>query len=141
MATLTATEMLRIRSLIGDPDGDVVDDELVQSWWDYTAGDLFETAALLADGLCAKYSKSATFAVEGLRIENASKAENYRELAQRLRVTKGSVAGSIGVPFVGGVSISEMEGVEDDADRTPSRAAIGLHDIDGGENDLTDWRG
>lgn len=74
-------------------------------------------------------NRAVSFAVEGLRIENSVKAENYRQLAQRLRAqATTSAPGGIGVPAVGGLSESTMEAIDQDSDRTSSQFRVGMND-------------
>ena len=91
-------------------------------------------AAALADGLAARFSKSVSFSLEGLSISNSIKADNYRNLADRLRAQAASGGGGaggaaiVGGPFVSGISLGAMDSVEQNTDRNPSRIKIGQDD-------------
>jgi hypothetical protein len=132
------TDLVRI--LIGDIDGTLVDDEVITAF-SAIYSDSYLVAAGAADYLAAKFSKSVTFSVEGLSIQNSTKAENYRELADRLRAQSGGGASGVpaGTPFVSGVSISEMDSVDSDTDRVPSRVSIGQDDNPGSADGPIHW--
>lgn len=94
--------------------------------------DVFEASAALADGLAARFARVASITVDGLVIKGADRAEQYRILASNLRRQSAlSAGGALGVPFVGGVSITEMEGVAANTDRAPNKFNIGQDDFPG----------
>lgn len=136
---MTATydqELLRdidkVRRLLGDTDisNALLSDEEITGLISLM-GNVFLAAAMAADGIAGRYSRSASFSVEGLSISNSQKSDNYRKLAANLRAQATMAPGGIGVPFVGGVSIGEMQSVDQDTDREPSRFKVGQGDYPG----------
>src|SRR4051794_6003573 len=109
---MTSDEIATVRFLLGGISSSLVSDADMAIAYGLAAGDLFETAALCADGLAGKYSSSVTFSVEGLSIQNAQKVENWRRLASSLRARGENGSGSIGTPSVFGISLGDMEAVE-----------------------------
>lgn len=111
-----------VRILYGDTDeaNQLLTDEQLELLTT-AAGNNFLAAASAADALSAKYSRSVSFTVEGLSIQNGFKAENYAKLADRLRNQSNDylTGGTLGAS-VSGVSISEMESVAQDTDRVPN---------------------
>jgi hypothetical protein len=122
-----------VRLLIGDPDGTLLDDDqlalLIGSEISaYLAG------AICADALAAKFSRSVTFSVEGLTIQNSLKADNYRKLADRLRSQAEDASGPNGETIgasVLGISKADMRSATQDTDRENSRFSVGMHDYPG----------
>lgn len=133
-STSLTTDIDKVRFLIGDTDvsNAVVSNEEITGLVTLM-GSVYLAAAQAADGLAGKYSRSVSFAVEGLRIENTQKYEHYRGLAQTLRAQASLASGGLGTPFVGGVSKSAMDTVDDDPDREPSRFKVGQMDFPGTE--------
>jgi len=121
-----------VRLLVGDTDPDnqlLTDDQVTALTASYSSPSL--AAAAVADALAAKYSRSVTFSVSGLTIQNSQKAANYRLLAQRLRANAILTDdGALGASVLG-TSKSEMDAVDDDTDRTPSRFKVGMSDYPG----------
>ena len=121
-----------VRLLVGDADPDnqlLTDDQVASLTAQYSSNSL--AAAACADALAAKFSRSVTFSVEGLSIQNSQKAANYRALAQRLRSNAILTDdGALGASVLG-TSRSEMDAVDDNPDRTPSRFKTGMMDFPG----------
>lgn len=131
-----------IRLYLGDtdPSNELVSDESIDLLWGVALDPVNHKliAADLAMHLAGKYSKSVSFSVEGLSISSSQKAEAYRQLAEDLRdsasaddITNTGASTTPGDPFVGGVSLGEMQSVDDDTDRTPSSFKVGMHDAPG----------
>jgi hypothetical protein len=124
------TDLVRI--LIGDTDDSnqlLDDDQVALLTASFSSSTL--AAAACADALAAKFSRSVTFSVEGLSIQNSQKAANYRALAQRLRAQAVlNDPGALGASVLG-VSKGEMDAVDDNTDRTPSRFKVGMSDYPG----------
>ena len=121
-----------VRLLVGDADPDnqlLTDDQVTLISAQFSSSTL--AAAACADALAAKFSRSVTFSVEGLSIQNSQKAANFRALAQRLRSQAVlNDPGALGASVLG-VSKSEMDAVDDNLDRTPSRFKVGMSDFPG----------
>lgn len=123
----TTEQTAKIRALIGVSTS-ILDDEAIALWFDEAKGNMWEAAALCCDALTARYSTSVTFSVEGLSIQNREKVDNFRRLAANLRRRREAGDGRIGSPSVLGISLGAMDGVDEDSDRYPSRARMGIDD-------------
>lgn len=121
-----------VRLLVGDADDSnqlLSDDQIALITAQFSSPSL--AAAACADALAAKFSRSVTFSVEGLSIQNSQKATAYRLLAQRLRAQAVLTDdGALGASVLG-TSKSKMDAVDDNLDRTPSRFKVGMSDYPG----------
>jgi hypothetical protein len=131
MADPTTDQLAQVRALLGSPTTSLVSDATITALWALSGDTVFETAALVADSLSAKYASSVTFSVEGLSIQNSQKASAWRAVADGLRARGQAGDGSIGLPSVFGISLGDMGGVETDDDRFPTRAHFGQDDNPG----------
>lgn len=127
-----AVDTALVRLLVGDTDASnylFTDGQIATLTAGFSSSTL--AAATVADALAAKFSRSVTFSVEGLSIQNSQKAANYRALAQRLRAQAVLTDdGALGASVLG-TSKSEMDAVDDNTDRTPSRFKVGMSDYPG----------
>lgn len=127
-----AVDIDLVRLMVGDTDESnqlFTDDQITALTASYSSPSL--AAAAVADGLAAKYSRSVTFSVSGLTIQNSQKSANYRLLAQRLRANAILTDdGGLGASVLG-VSKSDMETNDENLDRTPSRFKVGMSDYPG----------
>jgi hypothetical protein len=123
----------KVRFLIGDTDttNQLVSDEAVATMLSlYT--DTFPAAAALCDGLATKFARLPTITISGITIRGTERAEQYRITALSLRQQSAQgEAGALGVPFVGGVSISDVQSNQQDTDRMPNKFGVGNMDYPG----------
>lgn len=122
------TDKDMVRFLLGDTDTShqqVTDEAIAVMLEQY--GDPYYAAAALAEGLAATYARSeASISIDGYSSSGGNtSAQAYLDLATRLRGSAGSRSGAIGVPFIGGVSLGEMDAVDSDSDRPPSAFKVG----------------
>jgi hypothetical protein len=112
-----------VRLLVGDTDttDQQVSDEEIAFALSQTSDDIYNAGALMCRTIAGKYSRLVDTSIESVSSSYSQRAKQYSELAVRL-VKEGKRLGSVGlgVPVAGGMSISEMAGVEDDTDRVPS---------------------
>jgi len=129
--TLT-TDIDKVRFYLSDTteSGALFSNETIQAVLDMHGDDVLSAAAALADSLVARFSRSVSFSIEGLTIQNQQKAENYRLLAARLRAIRANAA-SAGALSVSGVSVAGMRSIDADTDRPASAFKVGMHDIPG----------
>lgn len=122
----------KIRALVGDTDttDQLVSDEAIAVWLAQT-GNIMDTAALIADGISASFGRRANLALDSLRVDFQARSDKFRDIASNLRLQATRLAGGLGTPYVGGVSISDMDSVEDNTDREPSRFKVGMQDFPG----------
>lgn len=116
----------KVRFFIGDNDDQnkIFDDGEIDAMLSLESN-IYLAAALLADQLAARYASEANVSVDGLSVSSSNKTEKYRTLAAQLRERAISTGGGIGMPFVGGISLSTMQSVDQDTDRNPSKFKIG----------------
>ena len=135
------TDKDMVRALIGDTDttNQLVSDEFITAML-VTFPNTYNCAAAICDGLATKYARTSSISIDGLTVSGADRARMFRDLAANLRAQASQAAsGGLGVPVLTGVSISEMDSVDDDTDRPPSRIKVGQDDFDGTpEDQLTD---
>jgi hypothetical protein len=121
--TTSATRRDAVRLLVGDTDttDQQVTDEEIAFALSQTSDDIYNAGALMCRTIAGKYSRLVDTSIESVSSSYSQRAKQYSELAVRL-VKEGKRLGSVGlgVPVAGGMSISEMESVEDDLDRVPS---------------------
>ena len=121
--TTSATRRDAVRLLVGDTDTteQQLTDEEIAFGLLQASDDIYNASALLCRALSGKYARLVDTSVESVSSSYSQRAKQYAELAVRL-TKEGKKLGSVGlgVPVAGGMSISEMEGVETDTDRVPS---------------------
>lgn len=142
-----ATPLDQTRFLIGDTDPTnplFLDSEVTGNLT--ISGSPIQAAIALCTAQAMKYGRKVTMSVDGLSVNYSDLAKQFTALAQQLRKQYSESPGVFGVPYVGGVSISDMQTQECDPDRVPSQFYIGMEDDPGsgvsGENinDVTDPR-
>lgn len=125
--TTSATRRDAVRLLVGDTDttDQQMTDEEIAFALSQASDDIYNASALLCRALSGKYARLVDTSVESVSSSYSQRAKQYAELAVRL-TKEGKRMGSVGlgVPVAGGMSISEMEGVENDTDRAPSAFRI-----------------
>ena len=111
----------------------------IQQWlpvWSSLEG----VASVLADTLAARYAREASYSADGVSINLAQAAQQFRELAASLREQHKSLLVG-GIPDAGG--ISPYEGLPHDV--KPFAFGTGMHDDksagrqDYGSNDFPDY--
>jgi len=121
--TSAATRRDAVRLLVGDTDttDQQVTDEEIAFGVSQAADDIYNASALICRALSGKYARLVDTSVESVSSSYSQRAQQYAELAVRL-IKEGKRLGSVGlgVPVAGGMSISEMQSVEDDIDRVPA---------------------
>lgn len=110
-----------VRFEVGDTNG--ADPQLQDAEVDYLLasmnGDVVSAAALAAEAIAARYSRQVNKAVGPVRVDYGARAKAYLDLADRLWARVGGRPTILAVPYVGGISISEKERIESNADRVP----------------------
>lgn len=87
-------------------------------------------AANLASSLAARFAREVDKSVDGDSISSSQRFEHFNKLAEQLReeATRSGVTAT-GMPFAGGISYTDKEARELDADRVPTAVRIGVHDL------------
>lgn len=120
-----ATTRDQVRFLVQDTNtsNKLLDDSEVD-WMLTQETNIYFAAAALADALSAKYAGVKSIDVDGLSVDYSGLSDRYAALAARLRRQAQASAGGIGLPFVSGVSVSEMNSINSDTDRVPNKFRI-----------------
>ena len=126
-----ATDKDKVRALIGDVNVNdkQVTDEAINVWVTEVGGNIYTAASIIAQGLSGLYARRAEIQIDGLKVKFIERAKHYRALAIQIRETGKLKAGSLGTPVVSGVSLGEMDSVDEDTDRFESRIKFGMHDF------------
>lgn len=119
--TSTAAERRdAVRYKIGDTDttDQQATDEEIAFALAQASDDIYTASAIAARAIAGKYSRYADTSIDAVKTSYSQLSKSYMALAGRLEAEAkkyGSVG--LGVPLVGGISISEMDSVEEDSDR------------------------
>jgi hypothetical protein len=109
-----------IRFLIGDTNEDdpqLQDEEIAYALSKFTSN-AYNAAALCCRTLASKYARLADTTIDEVSVSASQKYRHYLTLAVQLEQQgESALASSLGAPYVGGVSVSNIESVEGDTDR------------------------
>ena len=95
-------------------------------------GSPIATAAAMAEAQAAKYARKVTMSIDGASINYSDLAKQWQQLAVKLRMQAANGEGGTATgPYVGGVSIADMDTQRDNTDREPSRIEVGEFDYPG----------
>lgn len=113
-----STDLAKVRLLIGDTDtnNQLVTDEEINAAISLTSN-VYEAAAWMCRAIVGKYARDIDTSVESVSRKASQRRDSYIKLAQQLESQSVNLGGGLGVPYVGGVSQSAMDAVEDDSDR------------------------
>jgi hypothetical protein len=127
----------QIRALVDDPSGatQIFDDTHYQTIVDIE-DNVYRAAATAATTLAAHFAAKVKVKAGPVAVENQQKFEHYEALAkaynQRAREGGGEGGGGVGAgagaPQLTGVSISDMEDLNDDSDRFGGVFRRGMND-------------
>lgn len=123
------SDLDKVRLAIGDTDSTnplFSDEEINAQLAIY--GSVLETAATFAESAAAKYARMVNISVDGLSTSYSDLARNFANLAERLRARAAEELAGLGVPVVNGISVSEMQAVDENQDRVPSQFKVGQFD-------------
>ena len=129
-STNLSTDLAKVRSLVGDTDTNdqQLTDEEIDFYLD-NAGNLYYAAANVSDALAGKYQRRVDKSVGRASLTASQRAKGYREQAASLRAQAAVYSGI--TPYVGGISESDKETIEDDSDRVRPLFVKGWDDIPG----------
>jgi hypothetical protein len=128
-STAIVSDLDKVRFYTGDTDSAAPifsDEEITGALTIY--GTSIQTAIGMADAMAAKYARRITMTIDGATFDYSNLAKQFAELGERLREQALEVAGALGAPFVGGVSIADIDNNDADTDRPPSRFKVGMDD-------------
>lgn len=127
-----STPLDQTRFLIGDTDPTnplFLDSEVTGNLT--ISGSPIAAAIALCTAQAMKYGRKVTMSVDGLSVNYSDLAKQFTALAQQLRKQLSEAPGAFGVPYVGGVSLSDMLTNDLDSDRVPSQFEVGSEDYPG----------
>lgn len=124
-----ATAKDQIRSLIGDTDSTdpLLQDEEIAFYATQESG-VYRQAAACCRTVAGKFARRVDRAVGDLRLSSSQQATAYLSLAGEL-LRKAAVSDA--VPYAGGISIGDKDGVEDDTDRVVPKFTRTTGDVPG----------
>lgn len=114
----------RVRLYIGDtdPEDQQFSNEEINFFLSQASGSATRAAVNACRNLITKYARFVDSKIESIAISNQQRVENYQRCVQELEELDQSVGTDpMGVPYVGGVSISETDANNQNNDRTPSQ--------------------
>jgi hypothetical protein len=123
---LAANTTYQVRLYLGDNDTtsfQMQDEEI--AWAILERGNVWGATSLCAYALAAKYSRLTSISADGVSQALQQKADAYSKLAV-VYAKKEAVYRA--VPYVGGVSISDMRTTISDTDRVPDIFRLGMND-------------
>lgn len=109
-----------VRILVGDTDiGDQkITDEEITFLLSQTNNDVYLAAAQSARAIAAKYASQVNSDFESISADLGDVSKNYYLLATKLDMqAKKFGSRGLGMPAAGGISVSEMDAVDEDTDR------------------------
>ncbi len=122
-----ASQKDAVRFLVGDTlsdDQQIPDPEILfalQSW-----GSIWRAAAMCCRSLAARLSRTADTVQGDLHVMYANRAKAYRQMAAEY--DQQAIIRSAGLPYAGGISVSDVIAVRNDPDRVPPQFNIGMMD-------------
>ena len=99
----------------------------------------YNAAFLACNSLAGIFATKVSLTAGPVKIENQQKYEHYTELADKYRQmvregegddVNGGTVSSLGAPEIAGISISEMDSVDEDDDRVSSTFTKGMDNND-----------
>lgn len=132
LATLSTTPKDQVRRLIGDvvfSDQQISDEEIV--WILTQRSSIYGAAAECCRFIAGQYSRKVDVVTQAsgggaLKTNYSAQAQAYLRLAQTLEGRSAMVGG--GLPYAGGISVSDKQNNEQDSDRVAPQFNIGMED-------------
>jgi len=126
-----ASDVDKVRLLIGDtnPADRLLTDSEILFFLELRGGDVFKAAADAAKAVAARFSRLADTTNLSLSIAASQRAEAYWKLASELDTRADLLGGS--EMFVGGLSVSGKESLDEDTDAVQPSFRIGQDDEPG----------
>ena len=109
-----------VRFLVGDNNSEeyAISNDNIAFSLSQASDDVYAAAAICARALAAKYSTEVNTKFESVSSDYGQISKNYYDLAKRLDMqSKKYGKAGLGIPIAGGISNSDMRGVNQDTDR------------------------
>lgn len=137
------TDLIRkVRFLIGDLDSDdyEVSDENVVFSLEESGNDVYLAASICARAISSKYIGFGKVTFDGVSTDKSEVYKAFNELARRLeKQSKKYGSSSLGLPIAGGISISDIDSVNENTDRPRPAFNVGQFRNPPGYIDSTVW--
>ena len=141
--TATAAERRdAVRLLVGDTDTNdqLATDEEITFALSQGNDNVYLAGGIIARSISASFARRADMSIEGLRVQYSQRASGYEKLAIKLDREAKRKGGSLAAPAAGGISIDQMDSVEDDDDRPrPSFRRKQFDNPPGYDDDAEGW--
>jgi len=113
-----STDLAKVRLYIGDTDttDQLASDEEINAAIAATS-DLYAAASMMCQAISAKFARQIDTSVESVSRKASQRSQQYNKMAKDYTTLSTQSGAGLGVPYVGGVSESEMDSVESDSDR------------------------
>lgn len=108
-----------VRLEIGDTDvpaNAMLEDEEIDHYLDQEGNSVLRAAARCAAAIAGKFARLVSTGVGDVRVEAQQQYEHYRQLAEDLADRAVTNSGAA-VPFLGGISIADVQARVEDTDR------------------------
>lgn len=126
---LSTSEKDQVRFLIGDVDSSnpILQDEEIDFAID-SQSNVYYAAAECAIAIAARYAPDVNVTIDGMSVQNQDKMKKYQAIANNLRMRATSNPKFAPAPIITGISISDMQSVDQNSDRPASAFEIGEFD-------------
>lgn len=121
----SSSDLDAVRWLVGDIDTDdpLLADTAVNFVLDHSSN-VYAAAADAAEQIAGIFAREVSHAVDGVQIGTDELQEKYLTLALRLRARSSR----LGIPYAGGISVSDKRGVARETDRAAGSFFLGMGD-------------
>lgn len=127
--TTDATRRDAVRYLTGDTDtsDQQLQDAEIAFCLSQASNDIYLASSIAATSIAAKYGRLVDAAIDDLSVRTAysQRQKSYTELARKLeRQSTRFGKKALGIPYAGGISVSEVSSVRSDSDRVDSMFSV-----------------
>ena len=125
--TLATSQKDQVRLLVGDTDP--TDQLLMDEEINFAISqrlNIYFAAIQVVNNLIAKYSRFVSVSADGASIQYSQRIQNWKLLVGSLTTQANSSAPP--VPFAGGISVTDKQSTESEADRVTPQFTIGQDD-------------
>lgn len=127
--TSASSRLDAVRHLVGDVDKDdpQVQNEEITFALGQAGDDVYAAAAITARSIAARYGRLVDTAVDqtGISAKYSQRQKHYHDLSTEMeKQSKRYGSTGLGMPDAGGLSLSEIQSVEEDPDRVPSMFTV-----------------
>ncbi|CAB4176328.1 hypothetical protein UFOVP978_24 [uncultured Caudovirales phage] len=132
--TLPPTSSLdTVRFLVGDTieDDYRIEDEEITLCLSQSGSDEYFAAAMACEFIATKFSAKGRKSVGALTVEYSQMASDYNQRAATLRLQAFNRPGQAAAPYVGGISVADKEGNQQDDDWDRTAISLGFTDVKG----------